>query len=69
MNDPIVFSDGQVGSPPIVLSRELFLRIERLAAQANIEAVELVQLALADIFNDPNMSLERLAQIIRLTDQ
>ncbi len=68
MDDPILFRDGEVGSPPIVLPRELFIRIQRLAAQANMEAVELVQLALAEVFNDPDMSLERLARIIRQAD-
>ena len=66
-DDSIVFFDGKVGSPPIVLSRSLFERIERLAAQANMEAVDLVQLALADVFNDPNMSLEALGEILRRT--
>ena len=65
MDDSIVFKDGEVGSPPIVLSRELFTRIQRIAAQANMEAVDLVQLALADVFNDPDLSLEKLASLIR----
>ena len=70
MDGPIVFSDGAIGSPPIVIPRELFAKIQRLAAQANMEPTQLIQLALADVFNDPNMTLEILANIIRqLPDQ
>ena len=65
MSDSISFADGDVGSPPIVISRELFARIERLAAQANMDAVDLIGLALKDMFNDPNMSLDALADILR----
>jgi hypothetical protein len=65
MNDSISFVDGAVGSAPIVISRELFARIERLAARVDMDAVDLIGFALKDVFSDPNMSLEALANLIR----
>jgi hypothetical protein len=64
MDDSISFTDGAVGSAPIVLPRLLFERIQRLAARAGMTAVELIQIALSDVFNDP-MSLEALGNLIR----
>ena len=65
MDDSIAFRDGVVGSAPIVLPRLLFERIARLAERAGMTAVELIQIALADVFNDPAMSLDALANMIR----
>jgi hypothetical protein len=55
MNDSISFVDGAVGSA----------RIERLAARVDMDAVDLIGFALKDVFSDPNMSLEALANLIR----
>ena len=65
MEPDIRFTDGQVDSPPIVLKYDLYCRIEKMAAKANMEAVELIQLLLKNVFDDPEMSLERLANLIR----
>jgi hypothetical protein len=65
MDDSISFTDGAVGSAPIVLPRLLFERIQRLAARAGMTAVGLIQIALSDVFNDPYMSIERLGKLIR----
>jgi hypothetical protein len=53
MDDYILFRDGEVGSGPIVIPHLLFERIERSAARVGMTAVELIQFALGELFNDP----------------
>ena len=58
MDEFVTFTDGAVGSAPLLIPSDLFARLQRLAAQVDMDAVELIQIALIKFFANPEVSID-----------
>ena len=65
MNDEILFPKSSPDAAPLRIPTDLFVKITNVAAQANMEPSELVQLLLLDAFADPDASLDTVRKIVR----